>query len=173
MDYLDSYFVPIEFDQRYPDRRNVFSEHEEVKSEMVKTPKKDANEEVSEEEQKVYDNQTLRKRRCCCLLKSVPFCGKSIKYKTREFIMTYEFGDKNKLPTIVMIHGYAGSALMYYPLFKYLHGKFHVIAIDLIGMGCSSRPEFLANSTREAGLFFIESIEQWRQEMKLEKMTLV
>lgn len=87
--------------------------------------------------------------------------------------MTYEFGDKDKLPTIVLIHGYAGSALTFYPMFKYLKGKYHVIAIDLLGMGCSSRPEFLASSTTEAGLFFVESLELWRQQMKLDKMTLV
>jgi len=86
--------------------------------------------------------------------------------------MTYEFGEKEKLPTIILIHGYAGSAITFYPLYKYLKGKFHVICFDLLGMGCSSRPEFLADSTKEAGLFFVESLEQWRKEMKLEKMTL-
>ena len=87
--------------------------------------------------------------------------------------MTYEFGDPNTMPTIVMLHGFAGSALLYYPLFEYLSTRYHVLALDLLGMGCSSRPEFLANTTREACLFFIESIEEWRKEMGLDKMTLV
>lgn len=87
--------------------------------------------------------------------------------------MTYEFGHDKNLPTIVMIHGFVGSGLLYYPLFEYLNGRYHVYAIDLLGMGSSSRPYFLANTTREATLFFTESIEQWRQEMGLETMTLV
>jgi abhydrolase domain-containing protein 5 len=92
--------------------------------------------------------------------------------------MTYEFGDKynstvNSRPTIVLIHGYAGSALTYYPIFKYLVDKYHVIAIDLLGMGCSSRPEFLAKSTAEAGLFFVESLELWRRKIGLKDMNLV
>lgn len=114
-----------------------------------------------------------RRKRCCCPFKFLPFCGKTVQYKTTEYIMTYEFGDPEKLPTIVLIHGYGGSALTYYPLFQYLNGKYHVIAIDLMGMGCSSRPDFLAQSTREAGLFFVESLELWRRQMKLKKMTLV
>ena len=160
---LDGYFVPIEFDQRYP--------------EINKSEKEDSKERGTEVEilhkEDLDDNETVRTKRCCNLFKSLPFCGKTVKYKTSECIMTYEFGDKETLPTIVMLHGFAGSALLYYPLFQYLSGKYHVLAIDLLGMGCSSRPEFLAESSREAYLFFVESIELWRKEMGLKTMSLV
>ena len=56
--------------------------------------------------------------------------------------MTYEFGDRSK-PNLVLLHGYLGSALTFYPTFKHLQGDYHVICIDLLGMGCSSRPQFL------------------------------
>lgn len=79
--------------------------------------------------------ERIRKRRLCCPIKQLPFCGTTVEYKTTEYIMTYEFGDKERLPTIVLIHGYGGSALTYYPMFKYLKDKYHVIAIDLLGMG--------------------------------------
>lgn len=171
LDFIDSYFVPIEFDQRYPDKKDRDLDETDW-TEMKRCSKKIIIDETKEEPV-IEWNTTIRKRRWCWPFKFLPFWGKSVKYKTKEYIMTYEFGDKSKLPTIILIHGYAGSALTYYPLFKFLHGKFHVIGIDLLGMGCSSRPEFLANSTKEAGLFFVESIEQWRKEMKLEKMTLV
>ena len=58
--------------------------------------------------------------------------------------MTYEFGDKSK-PNLVLVHGYLGSGLTWYPLFKHMQKDFHVICLDLIGMGCSSRPDFLGN----------------------------
>ena len=170
LDFIDSYLVPIQFDQRYPDTKDQDLDDTDS-SEMKRWSKGEILDERKEET--TDNNTTVRKRRWWCPFKFLPLWGKSIQYKTKEYIMTYEFGDKSKLPTIILIHGYAGSALTYYPLFKYLHGKFHVIGIDLLGMGCSSRPEFLANSTKEAGLFFVESIEQWRKEMKLEKMTLV
>lgn len=61
--------------------------------------------------------------------------------------MTYEFGDKQK-PVLVLLHGYLGSGLTYYPIFKDLQKDFHVYAIDLLGMGCSSRPDFLGKSIK-------------------------
>ena len=85
--------------------------------------------------------------------------------------MTYEFGDKSK-PQIVLIHGFGGSALIFFKLFQRLKEKYHVILIDLLGMGCSSRPPFLARTKEEAEAYYIQSIEKWREQMKLEKMNL-
>ena len=61
-------------------------------------------------------------------------CNKPIKRVTNEFIMTYELGKKGK-PEIVLIHGFGGSALIFFKLFKHLSEKYHVYAIDLLGMG--------------------------------------
>ena len=60
-----------------------------------------------------------------------------------EFIMTYEFGDRSK-DIILLIHGYMGSSLNMFKIFKLLEPDYHVYAIDLLGKGCSSRPVFLA-----------------------------
>jgi len=48
------------------------------------------------------------------------------------------------------VHGYGGSGALMYRLFKLLMPHFYVIAIDLIGMGSSSRPDFECKDGDEA-----------------------
>ena len=56
-----------------------------------------------------------------------------------------------------------------------------VYAIDWLGMGRSARVPFVVNAkrddipgrVREAEAFFVDSLEEWREKMKLDKMTLV
>jgi cardiolipin-specific phospholipase len=54
-----------------------------------------------------------------------------------------------------------------------------VYALDLLGMGNSSRPPFRIRSRdpdekiEEAEAFFIDAFEEWRKEKKIEKMTLL
>ena len=48
-----------------------------------------------------------------------------------------------------------------------------VYAIDLLGKGCSSRPEFLATNWEEAEEFFIQSIEEWRKTLNLTNFHLI
>ena len=86
--------------------------------------------------------------------------------------MTYEFGDKSK-PQIVLIHGLGGSTMIFFKLFKELSEKYNVLAIDLLGMGRSSRPEFLARTKDETEHFYIQSIEKLREAVGLEEMNIV
>lgn len=52
-------------------------------------------------------------------------------------------------------------------------------ALDLLGMGNSSRPHFSVHSKDpvdkidEAEAFFIDALEEWRQVKKIDKMTLM
>jgi hypothetical protein len=52
-------------------------------------------------------------------------------------------------------------------------------ALDLLGMGNSSRPYFQVRAKdpiakiEEAEAFFIDALEEWRKEKKIEKMTLL
>lgn len=54
-----------------------------------------------------------------------------------------------------------------------------IYALDLMGMGNSSRPNFRVHSKDpigkidEAEAFFIDALEEWRKEKKIEKMTLL
>lgn len=95
--------------------------------------------------------------------------------------------------TLVMLHGYgAGLGLFYrYASFFYrllicrnFDGLSNVpgtrlYALDLLGMGNSSRPHFRVRSKDpiekidEAESFFIDALEEWRKEKKIEKMTLL
>mmetsp|Transcript_18153 Transcript_18153/g.16060 ORF Transcript_18153/g.16060 Transcript_18153/m.16060 type:complete len:147 (+) Transcript_18153:358-798(+) len=86
--------------------------------------------------------------------------------------MTYEIGDK-KNPQIILIHGLGGSAMIFFKLFKHFSEKYHVIAIDLLGMGRSSRPKFLARTKDEAEQYFCQSLEKWREAMGIDNMTIV
>jgi cardiolipin-specific phospholipase len=52
-------------------------------------------------------------------------------------------------------------------------------ALDLLGMGNSSRPDFRVRSKDpigkidEAEAFFIDALEEWRKAKKIDKMTLL
>ncbi|KAG0302908.1 hypothetical protein BGZ98_007139 [Dissophora globulifera] len=85
---------------------------------------------------------------------------------------------------IVVCHGYgAGLAFFfrnYLSLSQIPNSK--IYAIDWLGMGGSSRPEFKFKHTSKTSLtevvknsedFFIEGLEEWRQIQQIEKMVLV
>ena len=97
--------------------------------------------------------------------------------------------------TLVMLHGYgAGLGLFYRCVSLRLYmarltdrnfdGLSNVpgtrlYALDLLGMGNSSRPHFTVRSKDpvgkidEAEAFFIDALEEWRKSKKIEKMTLL
>lgn len=53
-----------------------------------------------------------------------------------------EFGDQNQ-PTVILIHGYSASTYVWQTCAPILADKgFHVIAVDLIGFGFSSKPSW-------------------------------
>jgi pimeloyl-ACP methyl ester carboxylesterase len=64
-----------------------------------------------------------------------------------HYVRTYQVGwTKNKEESnkekMVLIHGYGGSSVMFWKIIKPLAENFHLIMIDILGMGASSRPEF-------------------------------
>lgn len=58
-----------------------------------------------------------------------------------EWVHTYECGFNNK-EVILLLHGYAGCAMTFVKCLKKLAEKYRVYAIDMVGFGLSSRPEF-------------------------------
>ncbi len=46
---------------------------------------------------------------------------------------------KDCKPTLVCIHGFGGSAVLMYPIYKELVQHYRVVAIDMLGYGASSR----------------------------------
>ena len=92
----------------------------------------------------------------------------------------------NAAPPAVLLHGY-GAGLGFYTLNYPSLGAWSarrgvpVYSLDWLGMGRSARVPFKVKSkksdiegrVREAEGFFIDSLEEWRQKMNLEQMTLV
>lgn len=68
--------------------------------------------------------------------------------EVEEYIWTYEIGDKSK-PKLIVIHGYGGSGMLFFKMFKDFAEHFHVYFIDLLGMGRSSRNDFECNTYQE------------------------
>ena len=68
-------------------------------------------------------------------------------------------------PPLVLVHGFGGSGVLYYKVMKDLAKNFYVIAIDLLGMGTSSRVKYTCKNGDEADEFFMEVIEKWRVNM--------
>ncbi|XP_074577288.1 putative 1-acylglycerol-3-phosphate O-acyltransferase [Curcuma longa] len=90
-----------------------------------------------------------------------------------RFINTITFDSKEDAPTLVMVHGYAASQGFFFRNFDALAAHFRVIAIDQLGWGASSRPDFDCKSTEETEAWFIDSFEAWRIAKNLDKFILL
>lgn len=75
-----------------------------------------------------------------------------------------------KKPVLVLIHGYGGGGALFHKVMKPLTEYFHLILIDIIGMGASSRPDNFNARTftpQESADYFVEYLETWRSFMQL------
>ncbi|XVE94607.1 hypothetical protein REPUB_Repub02eG0023100 [Reevesia pubescens] len=90
-----------------------------------------------------------------------------------RFINTVTFDSKEGSPTLVMVHGYGASQGFFFKNFDYLANRFKVIAIDQLGWGGSSRPDFTCKSTEETEAWFIDSLEEWRKAKNLSHFILL
>jgi len=64
---------------------------------------------------------------------------------------------------MVIIHGYGGTAIMFWPVMKALAEDYHLILVDQLGKGSSSRPEFKYENATEATEFLVGWVEKWRE----------
>ncbi|XP_010527520.1 PREDICTED: 1-acylglycerol-3-phosphate O-acyltransferase-like [Tarenaya hassleriana] len=90
-----------------------------------------------------------------------------------RFINTVTFDAKEGSPTLVMVHGYGASQGFFFRNFAALASRFRVIAIDQLGWGGSSRPDFTCKSTEETEAWFIDSFEAWRKAKNLSNFILL
>jgi cardiolipin-specific phospholipase len=90
---------------------------------------------------------------------------------------TDEKSDQN----LVIIHGYGAGLGFFYKNFEPLSRPkgWHLYALDMLGMGRSSRPPFRLKAKEREGQiaeaedWFIDSLEEWRVKKGIDKMTLV
>ncbi|KAG7352730.1 alpha/beta fold family hydrolase [Nitzschia inconspicua] len=78
---------------------------------------------------------------------------------------------------LVLLHGYMNAGAYFYRNFGGLSKYFSKIyALDMLGWGLSSRPDFCqivnGQSTETAEEFFVESLEAWRSENQIDRMIL-
>jgi cardiolipin-specific phospholipase len=108
----------------------------------------------------------------------------------KHFLNTLTITSTNPSPTApppaILLHGYGAGLGFFFRNFNPLaqwagqHGS-AVYAVDWLGMGRSARVPFsvktkrddIPGRVREAESFFVDSLEQWRAKVGLEKMTLV
>ncbi|KAM3277268.1 hypothetical protein ACQJBY_045238 [Aegilops geniculata] len=91
-----------------------------------------------------------------------------------RLINTVTFGSsKENAPTLVMVHGYGASHGLFFRNYDALASRFRVIAIDQLGWGGSSRPDFICKSTEETDAWFIDSFEEWRKAKNLNNFILL
>ena len=109
--------------------------------------------------------------------KMVQLAGKNRALNEFSVERTGEAADQN----LVILHGYGAGLGFFYKNFEPLSRAkgWHLYALDLLGMGRSSRPPFrIKAKEREAQIaeaedWFIDSLEEWRVKRKIDKMTLV
>ncbi|KAJ1737193.1 hypothetical protein LPJ72_000733 [Coemansia sp. Benny D160-2] len=93
---------------------------------------------------------------------------------------TQNAAPKKARHSLVMTHGYFTGLGYYFRNFQELGGVdgWDVYAIDWLGMGRSARPAYASTMTSEearvagAEAFFVESLEEWRKRVGIDKMTL-
>jgi len=95
-----------------------------------------------------------------------------IDYLGKNTIHTITCGQERNPNVIVMLHGYGGTGLFFFKLFKDLSEHYKIYTIDHLGMGLSSRPNFDCESVEDTTDFFIESLEAWRKSVGLESFIL-
>ncbi|KAM9790713.1 (Lyso)-N-acylphosphatidylethanolamine lipase isoform X2 [Syngnathus typhle] len=77
----------------------------------------------------------------------------------------------SKMP-LVMVHGFGGGVGLWIRNLDALCRSRPVYAFDLLGFGRSSRPSFTSDASK-AEEQFVNSIEQWRESVGVEKMILL
>jgi len=89
-------------------------------------------------------------------------------------IWTREFGDagRDERVPLVMVHGMGAGLAMFVLNLAALAANRTVYAIDLPGFGRSSRVRF-SSDPDQAESEYVECLEHWRHQMRLEKMNLL
>lgn len=87
-------------------------------------------------------------------------------------IWTLSFNEESPKIPLVLLHGFGSGVGLWCLNYDALAAKRPIYAIDIVGFGRSSRPQFTRDPL-EAEREFITTIEAWREKMNLEKFILL
>ncbi|XP_022128589.2 (Lyso)-N-acylphosphatidylethanolamine lipase isoform X2 [Pieris rapae] len=87
-------------------------------------------------------------------------------------IWTISLNDEAPQTPLVMLHGMGAGVALWCPNLDALAAKRPVYAIDLLGFGRSSRPKF-ATDAEKVEAQWVESVEEWRREVKINHFILL
>nr|XP_046274406.1 1-acylglycerol-3-phosphate O-acyltransferase ABHD5-like [Scatophagus argus] len=119
------------------------------------------------------------------MLKSVkrPFSRQHVRISNSNYLWTLAFSTHPQLhslsappaqtgPPLVLLHGFGGGVALWAQNLDTLSDSGPVYALDLLGFGRSSRPEF---PTDPEGVEeqFVATLEEWRERVGLEEMVLL
>mmetsp|Transcript_10254 Transcript_10254/g.42943 ORF Transcript_10254/g.42943 Transcript_10254/m.42943 type:complete len:346 (-) Transcript_10254:1350-2387(-) len=77
-------------------------------------------------------------------------------------------------PPLVLIHGHSMSSTFWYKNFADLANMGHyVIGLDLLGWGRSERPLYSGETVEDSVHFYMESFNEWRVNLRLEKFSVI
>ena len=94
-----------------------------------------------------------------------------------DFMRTLKVGDGLRPKNLVFCHGFMSGLAVFHKTYAMLdHPDYNIYAFDWLGLGMSSRSQFpdfrSSDSVTKAEDYFVNALEAWRIEMKLEKMTV-
>ena len=81
-----------------------------------------------------------------------------------------EEAEKSCKPTLLMIHGFGGSACAFYMIFKQLLEHFRIVAIDMLGFGASTRvtiKDSVLSSPAATENYHVSWLQAWLNQMSL------
>lgn len=87
-------------------------------------------------------------------------------------IWTLKFNPSAQRTPLVLVHGFGGGVGLWAMNVDILAENRTVYAFDVLGFGRSSRPQ-LSSDPEEAEEQFVDSIEQWREKIGLNKFVLL
>ena len=111
----------------------------------------------------------------------VPLPGKNRAVNEFSVVHTDDATPASEQQNLVLLHGYGAGLGFFYKNFEALSRPrgWHLYALDLLGMGRSSRPPFKLKAKdrkgqiAEAEAWFVDSLEEWRVQKKIDKFTLL
>uniref|UniRef100_A0A665WNM2 1-acylglycerol-3-phosphate O-acyltransferase ABHD5 n=2 Tax=Echeneis naucrates TaxID=173247 RepID=A0A665WNM2_ECHNA len=116
--------------------------------------------------------QTAEDKMLRCV--DIPFSKEYVPISSGNQLWTLIFsndGVKDKTP-MVLLHGFGGGVGLWAQNLDALSQRRPIFALDLLGFGRSSRPQF-SSDAQQAEEEFVDSLEQWRVKMGLESIILL